>query len=137
MSKIVKSDIAREYIIRFPSTPSLTLAKKIYAENIAVFKDVEDARSFVRFVRGISGKLSRKTKDKQLKLFHIKPRSLNKNPFHLPKSAECGEPDLRRGCGAALLRGFAQGRADRRFPGGGEPSGIASQPRCGQSSDRG
>ncbi len=86
MSKIVKSDIAREYIIRFPSTPSLTLAKKIYAENITVFKDVEDARSFVRFVRGISGKLSRKTKDKQLKLFHIKPRSLNKNPFHLPKS---------------------------------------------------
>jgi GTP cyclohydrolase IB len=38
------------------------------------------------------------------------------------------EPDLRRGCGAAVLRAAAAGPADRRFPGGGEPSGKPAQP---------
>ncbi len=94
MDKLKKSDIAREYILRFPDTPSLTLAKKIYAENIAVFKSIEEARSFIRYARGTRGEKNRKVvKSKQLKMFYIKPGSLKKNPFMLPKS-EAKKPKI-------------------------------------------
>lgn len=86
MSKINKNDIAREYVLRFPNTPSLTLAKKIYLENIQLFSSVEHARSSVRQVRGLKGHDHRKKTSEQLKLFHVKPRSLDRNPFSLPKS---------------------------------------------------
>ena len=40
MKKEFKIDIARNYVKRFPKTASLTLARKMYIENIERFKDV-------------------------------------------------------------------------------------------------
>lgn len=48
--------IVKSYLDRFPDTPDLTLAKKIYKENPKQFKDVEAVRSIVRgYTRCLSG----------------------------------------------------------------------------------
>ena len=83
MKTTYKNEIVRNYIKRFPNTPSLTIAKKVYAENSAEFKDVEHVRSVVRLVRGLSGKSSRQ--GLQDKTLVVEPFSL-KNPYKLPKS---------------------------------------------------
>ena len=75
--------IAQETCSKFLNTPSLTLAKKLFAEYPEVYKDTEDARNYVRIIRGQKGKMDRKnTADKSL--YDAKPRPLN--PFALPKS---------------------------------------------------
>lgn len=85
MKKTFKQDIARQYVKRFPKTPSLTLARKMYDENIEHFKDVEDSRYFIRVVRGLAGKNARKkTSDKEL---FVKKGTFKLNPFKLPKSS--------------------------------------------------
>lgn len=84
MNKL-KSTLARKYITRFPNTPSLTLAKKLYSENPTEFKDVEDARSVVRYIRGLQGKNSRK--DGEYKKLHVKVGTFTNNPFKLPPSS--------------------------------------------------
>jgi len=53
-------EIVAGYLDRFPETPSLTLAKKIYAENVEVFLSVESARSAIRHLRGQCGRDHRK-----------------------------------------------------------------------------
>ena len=74
-----------DMIKRFPNTPSMTLAKKVVAENPAMFTNVEAARTAIRYFRGASGSRSRKNADKLLvrdfdhRLF---------NPFGLPSSDE-------------------------------------------------
>ena len=82
MKTSFKSDIARNYIKRFTKTASLTLAKKMYIENIDIFKDVEDARSSIRYVRGLTGDKKREIKNKEL---FVEKFSLG-NPYKLPKS---------------------------------------------------
>lgn len=82
MSESSKAGIVRNYITKFPNTPNLTLAKKIYAENSKTFKDVEDARSMIRKKKGQSGETERKrVKDKSQ---FAKAGKLN--PFKLPES---------------------------------------------------
>src|ERR1035437_3384507 len=78
-----KVDIARNYIKRFTNTSSRSLAKKMYLENVEVFKDVEDARGVIRYARGLNGKKARKQMGE--KNLVVKPYSLG-NPFKLPKS---------------------------------------------------
>lgn len=79
-----KDDIVRNYIKRFPNTPSLTLSRKIYAENNEHFKDIEDVRTFVRTIRGLRGDRARKrTADKSL---YVQKGKFKHNPFVLPKS---------------------------------------------------
>lgn len=78
-----KQQIIRNYLKRFPNTPSQTIAKKIYAENSAEWTSVESVRSLVRMVRGLGGK--RKLKELRDKTMVVKPFSL-KNPYNLPKS---------------------------------------------------
>ena len=51
----IKSDIAKEYLLKFPNTANLTLAKKIYAENKILYKDVEEVRSHIRALKGVHG----------------------------------------------------------------------------------
>ncbi len=80
----LKATIVRKYIVRFPNTPSLTLAKKIYAENSAEFNDVEHARKVISYHRGLRGKKSRNVKNKKL---HVKIGTFTNNPFRLPKSS--------------------------------------------------
>lgn len=80
---ISKGQIVKNYIKKFINTPSLSIAKKIYAENSDIFKDVEEVRNLIRYYRGVSGKGSRKgNKDKKL---FIKPYTFS-NFFNLPKS---------------------------------------------------
>ena len=81
--KTAARTIAEEVCSKFKATPSLTLAKKLFAEYPEVYKDEEHARTFIRVIRGQKGKQDRKnTADKSL--YDAKPRPLN--PFALPKS---------------------------------------------------
>ena len=72
--------IAREIVKKFPDSPTLTLAKKLYKENAKLYRDIEHARSCVRSVRGSGGK--KNLKDKSL----YKEPAYNYNPFNLPQS---------------------------------------------------
>jgi len=75
--------IAKKVCEQYPNTPTLTLAKKLFAEHPEVYTDVEHARKYVRTIRGKNGTKNRKnTTDKSL--YDDKPRALN--PFKLPKS---------------------------------------------------
>ena len=75
--------IAEEICSKFKETPSLTLAKKLFAEYPEVYNSIDHARSTIRMIRGKLGEVNKKaTIDK--KLFDAKPRPLN--PFALPKS---------------------------------------------------
>lgn len=82
---MLKSEIAREYRTKFPDTPSLTLARKVYNENKVVFKDVEEARSRLRYIEGKLGK-SHAKKVKHTPFFKEGERP--RNPFKLPESEE-------------------------------------------------
>ena len=76
------SEIVKNYLTKFPNTPTMTLAKKIYAEHRIDFTDVEHARSTIRTYRGQAGDALRKViKDKS----HYKEAG-DKNPFKLPES---------------------------------------------------
>lgn len=69
--------IVKEYLEKFPSVPSLTLAKKIYRENSEVYNSIDSVRSSIRLYRGKSGdRLRKQVKDKEF--FNQKPK--------LPKS---------------------------------------------------
>jgi len=59
----LSGDIVQEYINRFPKTPNLTLARKIHKENSMVFRNIEVARTAVRYSRGALGKDNRKSKN--------------------------------------------------------------------------
>jgi len=60
MNFSINSEIVKEYLKKYPTLPSLTLARKIYKENPKSFSGVEHARSTVRKYRGTSGKKNRK-----------------------------------------------------------------------------
>lgn len=58
-------DLARDLCKAHPDAPTLTLAKRLYAENKERFPSLEAARTCVRTVRGNTGdKLRKKQKDK-------------------------------------------------------------------------
>jgi predicted phosphodiesterase len=74
---------AEKYCKKFTQTPTLTLAKKIYKENPELFSSIEQARSYVRTVRGKRGEKVRKcTTDKTL--YEKEERS--RSSFVLPES---------------------------------------------------
>lgn len=52
---------AREYLARFPNTPTRTLAKKAYKENPAIWKTFDACHQIFRNKRGTKGKLTRST----------------------------------------------------------------------------
>jgi predicted phosphodiesterase len=81
--KTTARTIAEEVCSRFPKTPSLTLAKKLFTENPEVYTTEEHARTIIRTIRGkIGAKNKKELADKSL--VDTKPRPLN--PFALPKS---------------------------------------------------
>ena len=59
MSKSLTGEIVKEYLSRFPNLESLSLARKIYAENIEVYNSVEHVRSLIRYYRGANGARAR------------------------------------------------------------------------------
>ncbi|CAB5218566.1 MPP_superfamily domain containing protein [uncultured Caudovirales phage] len=79
-----KSKIAREYRKKYPNYPTLKLARVIYNDNNLLFKDVEDARSVLRYLEGKKGKDNlRKT---VVASEFYKEESRPKNPYNLPES---------------------------------------------------
>lgn len=84
----VKNEIIKKELTRFPKTPLLTLAKKIYKANSKLFKDVETVRMSLRYYTGKHGVRNR-PKAKEF----AQPVEYNCNPFKLPESyAETFEP---------------------------------------------
>ncbi len=57
--KSLKSQLAIELINKFPKHGTLTLAKILYEQNPLLYKDVEDARTTLRYNRGEIGKKAR------------------------------------------------------------------------------
>jgi len=77
MATLLTGEIVKEYLIKFPNTPSLSLARKIYAENGEAFSGVECVRNAVRYYRGASGERHReRLADK---------RFADYNPYKLPE----------------------------------------------------
>ncbi len=69
--------IVIEYLKRFPTLPSHTIANKIYLENKELFKNKEHARERIRYYRGAKGKvLLKKLANKEFVHVKIKPISL-------------------------------------------------------------
>lgn len=78
----LKSEKARDYVAKFPNTPKASLARKLYKENKALYKDEEDARKAIRYVTGATGTKNRKSVPKE----DVKHFDNGKvyNPFKLP-----------------------------------------------------
>lgn len=71
----IGTKIVMEYLDRFPNSPTLTLAKKIFTENKATFINIENVRMKMRRLRG-QQKGSVVTEKK-----YIKDKPMSKNPF--------------------------------------------------------
>lgn len=83
MPKSIAGEVALQYCNDWPDVPSMTLAKKMYSENKALFNSLEHARSKIRLYRGQSGKeLRKRIKEKE----NFKPLTYDTNPFKLPES---------------------------------------------------
>ena len=79
----LKGDIVKKYLKRFPKTPTLTLAKKIYNENKKIFLTIENVRSILRHHTGKMGNKQRSNiGDKSM----LQPVEYKYNPFELPES---------------------------------------------------
>lgn len=82
---MTKADIVKPYLERFPEHGNRTLAAKIYKENPAAFKDEENVRTVIRYIRGNNG---RKNRDKSATKEFFRPNSTPTNPYKLPESEE-------------------------------------------------
>lgn len=74
--------ICEDYCAQYPDEKDLTLAKRVWVENAKIFLNTEQARNFIRQIRGHRGILARQImSDKSL----IKPltydTSINKRPY--------------------------------------------------------
>jgi len=58
--KTITAELIEEYMDKFPDTPSLTLAKTIYNDNILLFSSVDSIRNMIRYRRGQIGDIKRK-----------------------------------------------------------------------------
>ena len=58
-AKKSNTNIILDYLEKFPNAPSRTIAKKIYNENSAFFRDAENVYFRVRYYRGQSGSTNR------------------------------------------------------------------------------
>ena len=93
MASNVTTTIAKEYLLKFPNTATLTLAKTIYAKNKSVYNSVEHVRTTLRAIRGTKGEKARKEEHvdfrKQLNTIRKdtpKGESDKIEPYHLPKA---------------------------------------------------
>lgn len=83
MKPTYKNGIVRNYIRRFPTYGTRTIARKIWQENSKEFNSYETVKSMVAYVRGLSGeKNRRKLGDKSL----VVEKFTFKNPYCLPKA---------------------------------------------------
>ena len=83
----MKTEIAKEYRKKHGmDMPTLTLARIMYKENKEAFKDVEDARSYLRYIEGKTGKgnLYKTVTQSEFQMTDERTR----NPWKLPESEE-------------------------------------------------
>ena len=81
-----QGEICVAVLKKFPKTPILTLAKKIYSEHPLVFKNVESVRSTLKYYTGLRGK--KKSQASPDKTLH-REVSYQYNPFDdIPESFE-------------------------------------------------
>lgn len=79
----IESQLIIECLKRFPDTPTLTLAKKIYKEHSKIFKSIEFVRWKINYYRGKNGIKNKKhLSQKGL----IKEEEGSRCPFNLPES---------------------------------------------------
>jgi hypothetical protein len=79
-----KAEIVNKYLDEFPNVANMTLAKKIYNENILVFTSLDNVRGMIRNRKGAHGKyLLGKLKDTK----HLSPEKIAEK-YNLPKSIE-------------------------------------------------
>lgn len=83
---MTKANIAREYRLKYGmKMPTLALSRLMYNENKEVFKNVEDARTRLRYIEGKTGERDRKVMaKKEMIMTEERP----KNPYKLPESEE-------------------------------------------------
>lgn len=82
-SQTLSASFAKDYLKRFPKTPIMTLAKKMYKENHLIFTSLEHARDRLRYYSGLNGGRNKNfLKDKSI----IREKTFNYNPFDLPES---------------------------------------------------
>lgn len=85
----VAGKVAIEYLERFPNTATLTLARMMYEDEPQVFRDIEHARSTLRYYRGTIGRKKRGSitiKD------HLREPQAPGNPFgEIPEPIESME----------------------------------------------
>jgi predicted phosphodiesterase len=82
----MKSKVARKYRDKFPENPTRQLAKIMFEENKEMFRDIEDARSILRYIEGKNADGSRRKSVTDSKYFRTEPRPYN--PYKLPESEE-------------------------------------------------
>jgi predicted phosphodiesterase len=79
------AQIVKKALRRFPTLPTLTLARKLYGEHREVWSNLDACRSHIRLFRGARGEDKRKSfKDKE----HYRDPQKPYNPYRLPKSFE-------------------------------------------------
>lgn len=82
---MTKSELSKKYRSENPLFPTLKLARIMYKENQLLFKDVEDARSMLRYIEGKSGiKNKKKVNSSEFVIAEARPY----NPYNLPASEE-------------------------------------------------
>lgn len=81
----IKGEKVKEYISRFPKASKRTLAQKLFTENQLMFKDIEDARSLIRYYTGTHGNGQRKKVKEPMKM---EGNYTSANPYGLPPSDE-------------------------------------------------
>lgn len=86
--------LAEELCRKFPEAPSLTLAKRLYKENVAAFSTLEAARTVIRSVRGVNGKLQKARAARDPKLFKDASEPVY-NPFGLPEPVDISYPPFK------------------------------------------
>ncbi len=88
--KIQKRIVAEEYCTKFKKSATRTLARLLYKENITLYKNYDDARTFINVIRGKSGSFHRNSSlDKSLYETEYKSsNSGNSNPYKIPESYE-------------------------------------------------
>ena len=90
------SELVKEYLTKHPQMPSNTLAKMIYDENWQLFKDKEQVRTQIRYLRGAKGvKSLHELADKSfvdikpLYKYNLPETDVRQfTPYILPKSAD-------------------------------------------------
>lgn len=80
---MTKADVSREYRRNNIEMPTHKLARIMYAENKLKFKNVEDARTNLRYIEGKNGRTS---KVKRTELIRTEARPIN--PYNLPPTEE-------------------------------------------------